>query len=268
MNIYSIVETFRPHGILLTAVSSMCICALSGAVYLYFRNPLSIETKFCMIFNYVPKHIKDLEWTFVPQNAGIKQSRLIVSFAGGGVQIGGYSLAEFAKTVSRIKDCDALLLSDPLQLWYLSNYKELHAKLKAVTSTYSEVLFLGNCLGGSGALLYADLATCVLSFGPQTTLTHARGLYWLNSHRLDSYNRAHFEARINSAVSQCPGPCYAYFSPIKDTYMSAYCGSGVRVQVLEECTRDVVPQWLKTRTPGRDDLVPFIEQHFVPKRNK
>ena len=253
--------SYECFGIL--AICTVCVGILVGSVYMYIQNPLSIQTKFCMLFNYIPQHIKVLEWTFVPQEVGVRQRRLVVSFAGGGVRIGGYTLAEFAKTISKMKDCDALLLTDPLQLWYLSNYNELHTKLQNFTSLYKEVLFLGNCMGGSGALLYADLATCVISFAPQTTLTHAKGMYWLNSYRLDSYRRVHFESLIHSAVSKCKGKCYVYFSPRKDTYMVSYIHiEGVSVQVLSECTHEVVPQWLKIRNPLGDDLVLFIEQHF------
>jgi len=131
---------FRAFIASLTAVVATCS-------YLYVRNPLSIQTKLCMIFGYVPPHLKALEWQYFPKVSGKLQERLIVAFAGGGVRVGAYTLAEFAKTTSHIRNCDALLLSDPLQLWYLSNYEVLHETLKNLTCQYKQVMFLGNCLG-------------------------------------------------------------------------------------------------------------------------
>ena len=40
-------------------------------------------------------------------------------------------------------------------------------KIQAVASSYDKVLMLGDSMGGTGALLFADLATSVQVFTPQ-----------------------------------------------------------------------------------------------------
>ena len=49
-------------------------------------------------------------------------------------------------------------------------YHEWHARLASVTQRYSKILFLGDSMGASGALLFSDLATAVLAFSPQVQL--------------------------------------------------------------------------------------------------
>ena len=291
------------HSHLLTTFEHTITLLLLASIWsvglFYIRNPLSVETKLCIVTGYIPAHIRKMEWTFIPQKLGTQQRRLIVAFAGGGVRIGGYSLTEFANTSSKVSDCDVLLLTDPLQLWYLSNYSDLHKRLQEFVKDYETVMFLGNCLGGSGALLFADLATVVLTFGPQTSLVHAKGLYWLNGWRLPSQHRLNFTEIIDK-VDLCRGKCFAYFSPIKgkdnklefwvaiifdhifilkhlDSYMATYASPKICTSIIEECTSETVPQWLKQRSrrlvgdddsspnsnTKSDDLVVFIEQHFA-----
>ena len=49
-------------------------------------------------------------------------------------------------------------------------YHEWHARLASVTQRYSKVVFLGDSMGASGALLFSDLATAVQAFSPQVSL--------------------------------------------------------------------------------------------------
>ena len=68
--------------------AALSVVLLSVMLYLYIRNPLSMQTKFFMLLGYVPKYLKELEWQFIPLETGRRQKRIIVAFAGGGVRIG------------------------------------------------------------------------------------------------------------------------------------------------------------------------------------
>lgn len=45
--------------------------------------------------------------------------------------------------------------------------EEWRSKIQAVTQRYDKVLMLGDSMGGTGALLFSDLATAVETFTPQ-----------------------------------------------------------------------------------------------------
>jgi hypothetical protein len=92
--------------------------------------------------------------------------------------VGGYTWGKFASTCSRVPNCDAFLLSDILQLWYLADCDRLHARLRSFLLGYDEVLIL--CSGiffalvelATSALVYADLTTSVLTFGVPSVRKH------------------------------------------------------------------------------------------------
>ena len=61
-------------------------------------------------------------------------------------------------------------------------YHEWHARLASVTQRYSRILFLGDSMGASGALLFSDLATAILASGTASLM----GLHWLAGQRMKS----------------------------------------------------------------------------------
>mmetsp|Transcript_39748 Transcript_39748/g.93341 ORF Transcript_39748/g.93341 Transcript_39748/m.93341 type:complete len:110 (-) Transcript_39748:383-712(-) len=70
------------------------------------------------------------------------------------------------------RQADNLFMVDPTGMsFYTSGEQELRAVLKAVVASYEVVVFLGNCMGATGALLCADLLshkkTTVLAFNPE-----------------------------------------------------------------------------------------------------
>jgi hypothetical protein len=108
---------------------------------------------------------------------------------------------------------------------------EWRARLSQLFALYGgRVLLLGNCMGGTAALLFRDLCPAVrghavelslpiprrcwlllaqgvaVAFAPQTSFVRARGLYWLMSLRLPSTQRSSLEKRIhscNTKVASC-----------------------------------------------------------------
>ncbi|EFJ52246.1 hypothetical protein VOLCADRAFT_116284, partial [Volvox carteri f. nagariensis] len=87
---------------------------------------------------------------------------------------------------------DVLYVADPSRDWYGggddSVYGYYRTRLLSYTRHYRRVLLLGDSMGASAALLFADLATAVLAFCPQVDLTAAsirpgRQTEWLTRFR-------------------------------------------------------------------------------------
>lgn len=160
---------------------------------------------------------------------------LVVGCAGGAVLLGGIPLGEFGRTIAA-SGHSALLISDPFQAWYLQDvetcsWKGLQEWRKRITSViecasakrqqYKNVVLIGNCMGGTAAMLLADLPNVkrVVAFAPQTTLNKSKSWYWLNSLRVPRALRDSFEAMLEQNVSQCPHVA-VYFSTKKDFDMA------------------------------------------------
>ncbi len=179
---------------------------------------------------------------------------LVVAFAGGANQIGAIPRLEFAATLAAMH-VDHVLVSDWKQTWYLHTEASLRAQLEPVTHQYAHVVFVGNCLGATGALLMADLAHVVIAFGPLTSLRHARGWYAINSTwRVEESVRREFDARLSKAVAACKGCVHVYFSPEKDAYFASHTPANATVVVSN------VGNPRRLRDKGL--LVPFLRAHI------
>jgi hypothetical protein len=190
---------------------------------------------------------------------------LVVAFAGGGVMIGGISLLEFGKTVTSL-NVDYILVADPFQAWYLQDeklgwegQKEWKEKFSKIFCHYKTILLIGNCLGGSGALLFAEMATRVIAFSPLTTLDHSRKWYWLNSRRIPALLRQQYPQLLQTSISKCP-QVFIYFSKEKDTYMAAYLPQAINVhcQIVASEVGSSIPTWLKQN----QKLIDFLKVHL------
>lgn len=105
------------------------------------------------------------------------RSNLLVSF--GGIKQGiGVPMFEFFNSLKDL-DCDKIYLRDFEQAWYfkgvdqeISNFHELIEYLKYIINknNYRNVCFLGNSMGGFGALLFGSLLNVnkIIAFSPQT----------------------------------------------------------------------------------------------------
>merc|ERR1711988_1805180 len=129
---------------------------------------------------------------------------------------------------------------------------------KDIFSKYKAIVMIGNCLGGTAALLFADLADRVIVFGPQTSLLKARGMYYLNSLRIPSSLVQSFEGNIEERAKAC-GSVFVYFSPVKDTYMADFIevSRSLHVEIIKECDRASVAQWMKRE----GTLASFLQKH-------
>lgn len=119
---------------------------------------------------------------------------LIVAFGSApGVPNWGGLLGRLRKAMpSGCQDkFDILFVVDPLRSWYSGNQSEdsHYAKqLKKVTSQYQRTILLGDSMGASACLLYAQVATSVLAFCPQVDLVYSsirpgESLEWFSNMR-------------------------------------------------------------------------------------
>lgn len=117
------------------------------------------------------------------------QSTLFISFSGGAIRIGGYSRFELRRTLQSVNikhAFDMLFLLDPTGFsWYtydrngeFNGWQQLGHNLQNIAKHYKNVILLGNCMGGTAALIYTKYileignCNCVsLIFNPQTDPT-------------------------------------------------------------------------------------------------
>mmetsp|Transcript_38 Transcript_38/g.85 ORF Transcript_38/g.85 Transcript_38/m.85 type:complete len:279 (-) Transcript_38:206-1042(-) len=213
-----------------------------GLAGLYYRNPLSFRTKFHMLLSpEIPEDLRAMEWMEYIRYPRSKV--LVVAFAGGGVMIGGIPLPEWAKTCSRIEGIDYLTVVDVHQKWYLQQHNKWRERFRSLFAKYEKVLLLGNCMGATGAMLFADMADSVVAFAPQTCLKNAKGVYWLNSLRLSNEMREGFNRLLRRRASECKRVSVIY-SPLKDSYFAKYLPEHW-VTMEKDCDELNVPVWLK-----------------------
>ena len=117
-----------------------------------------------------------LKVTVVPGLTG----RATVSFTGIGLQMHGQPVEEFARTLAEIDDGGTrLFVIDKERTWYERTwYERTHEEVVRVLSPrlpdHDDVCFIGNSMGGFGALLFAGLLPRVratIAFVPQFSVT-------------------------------------------------------------------------------------------------
>lgn len=144
-------------------------------------------------------------------NVSTSHSRsLLVAFAGGALQIGGQTRREFVNSTADL-DCDRLFVTDPSNAWYCD--AGFSTRLEEIVRTYGRVVFLGNCLGATGALRFAHLANHVLCINPDIdVVNHSDWRIRFAASRIDdsAHDRSQFVPRLVRAVSQCRGIIRVY----------------------------------------------------------
>lgn len=171
------------------------LASLLGAlVFGWFLSPRGVKAKLSYILGLKLPDVSN-RVVFVPRRMDRKTDVLIVSFAGGellcclflcegALQIGGHSQPEFQKTLSEL-EADQLFLLDPSGMsWYLADSRGGHNGLPEIESVlkvqvmliaynlkehlqgYKAAVFIGNCMGASGALMFSHLARKVVCFNP------------------------------------------------------------------------------------------------------
>lgn len=110
-----------------------------------------------------------------------RSKHLIIAFSslGNGIvrhEFGG-SLAKMNNDVNG--GCfDVLFVADPAQSWYqkddrggLNGFAQYSHRIKVASKSYKHISLIGDSMGGSGAMLFAHLATnTVVAFSPQVDL--------------------------------------------------------------------------------------------------
>ena len=110
-----------------------------------------------------------------------RSKHLIIAFSslGNGIvrhEFGG----SCAKLNNDVNDggFDVLFVADPTQSWYqkddrggLNGFAQYSHRIKVASKSYKHISLIGDSMGGSGALLFAHLATnAVVAFSPQVDL--------------------------------------------------------------------------------------------------
>jgi len=222
-----------------------------------------------MKFEYLEKS----RWAFVKSTTNEKSKYLVIAFAGGALRLAMIPQPEFVKSLTDF-DCDKLFLTDPLQSWYLNDpdngwkgYEYHEQKIKEITSKYDKVLFIGNCMGGTGALLFSHLATRVLIFNPHVDLQNLKG--WtlrLGVKRIPGEVLQKYQLQLKENVNKCPK-------------IAAHIGEGLEkkdMEFLANLCKDkgnleiVRHRWEnnanQNNLPGqlkkKDELIPTLKQTF------
>jgi len=112
-----------------------------------------------------------LKVTAVPGSTG----RATVSFTGIGLQMHGQPVEEFARTLAEIDDGGTrLFVIDKERTWYERTHEQVVRVLAPRLADHDDVCFIGNSMGGFGALLFAGLLPRVratIAFVPQFSVT-------------------------------------------------------------------------------------------------
>jgi len=151
----------------------LALLLLLGYLWLNADSYIGYLAKLSYVLGIRIKFLEQRRWKFVPFNLYEKSRVLIVSFAGGALKIGGVPQAEFSKTLASF-ECDQLFLVDPTGMsWFLQGpnfnwegIKYYESILSKFCESYSKVLFIGNCMGATGAFMMGHLADRVILFRP------------------------------------------------------------------------------------------------------
>lgn len=98
---------------------------------------------------------------------------------------------------------DALFIVDPFRSWYGGGdrrYEDYREPLKEATSKYEHVILLGDSMGATAALMYAELADYVHAFCPQINLSTS-SIRPAEEHEWEDTLRE----RVLKGVSACKG---------------------------------------------------------------
>jgi hypothetical protein len=104
---------------------------------------------------------------------------------------------------------DALFVVDPARQWYCGGdtkgFEDYRSRLASVCGKYDEVIMLGDSMGATAALMFADLATAVHAFCPQADLSSssirpARGRAWFDA----------MKRRVGEGVEGCKGSTWVH----------------------------------------------------------
>jgi hypothetical protein len=146
-----------------------------------------------------------------PSTSTNKRRPLLVAFAGGALQLGGQTRPEFVNSTADL-DCDRLFVTDPSNAWYTD--EQFAIRFEAVLAPYGgAVVFVGNCLGATGALRFAHLAKHVLCINPDIdVVNHSDWRIRFAASRIDDSLQARslFVERLVQSVGKCRGTVRIY----------------------------------------------------------
>ncbi|CAK9118529.1 unnamed protein product [Durusdinium trenchii] len=154
----------------------------------------------------------DLHWDLLlgGKRKETLQELLVVTFSAQGAPV-AQGQAEVRALRDSLLPVDALYICDPANAWFLQdpsgNWKGLQyfeEKISDITSRYRKVFAWGGSMGGSAALLFANLFDRVHAFSPQVDLAYT----WPSFATQDV--REQFRSRVQDAVSSCRGPVHLH----------------------------------------------------------
>jgi len=244
------------RNILLVATAYVGFLSVLAARHLGWRS------KIFLLLGIRSKALANSRVLFVPAQEGKRSKVLIVSFAGGALQYGGFTQMEFRNTLSSL-NCDALYLMDPGQSFYLMNpddtwtgFDHHEQLLRQHTSQYEGSLFIGASMGASAALLFGHLATRAVVFSPFVDLDkEVRWDYWLSKFRLPRHLRAMMAKRILSNVSSRP-ELQTHVGRSYGDIDQALLLPAKSVVIHEGCNSHGVAKFLR----NRGELLPLLQQ--------
>jgi len=229
-------------------------------------------SKFAVITGMKFEYLEKQRWIFVGSSKQDSKSTkdLVVAFAGGALRMAMMPQPEFVRTLSGF-DCDKLFITDPLQSWYLNDpenqwkgYEYHEQKLRDLTRKYDRVMFIGNCMGGTGALLFSHLASHVVVFNPQNDLGKMKSfLVNMTVKRIPQSTFQLFQQRLSENVSKCKKITNHVGSSKLDLEqlesLEKMCAHSSNLCVVKhEWGNDNLPGSLKKH----DELVPIIQKSF------
>ncbi|CAF1051421.1 unnamed protein product [Rotaria sordida] len=118
-----------------------------------------------------PHHATIIE----PRNDCVHRSEtLFISFAGGALLFGGFTLTEWKSTFTKFNlQADTLFLTDPAQSFYLQDstcswqgLKYYRSLIQEYSKLYKHVILIGTSMGASMVCMCSDLATLSIAFNP------------------------------------------------------------------------------------------------------
>eukprot|EP01095_Lingulamoeba_sp_RSL-Kostka_P015852 TRINITY_DN745_c1_g1_i1.p1 TRINITY_DN745_c1_g1~~TRINITY_DN745_c1_g1_i1.p1 ORF type:complete len:276 (+),score=59.22 TRINITY_DN745_c1_g1_i1:33-860(+) len=272
----SVLFTF--FSILFGVISLLVVLFLVLSLYCYFRFetlPLGIQSKLGVIFHFKVEKIEKMRWKFYPYKNNEKQDTIVISFSGGAIQLASIPRAEFVKTLKDLP-CDQLFLADPDQSWYYNDpernwdgINHLQERLGNLLKDYSNIMVVGNCLGGTGALLFSNLATQAVVFNPFINFINDKRLkVRYGSSRLPKDIKKKHTNLLNDTISQCRGDVYVHVSELNedDLDQSKYLDTSL------ENLHIIYHPWSQKNLPGhlkkRDELIPLIYEAYDKMINR
>lgn len=287
--------------LLIVGVIRMCLFGCFSYCF-YVRKHDGWTAKISTFLKFQIPAIEKMRWTFIPVDESKRTRTLICSFGGGAMRVALQTPLEFKNTLAAANiQCDQLYVMDPNMSWYMSDpfhnwngFQYHQNKLEEITREYEKVMFIGNCLGASGALLFSHLADRVLAFSPHidfTIITSSLNPYKIGSLlNIKRTIRSDFKNIIEKSCSNCPrkqrnprvqigdkkiqdseigeNGIYIYTNMRPMDQQQSYLLNNlprVHVHTYKECTVEVmnelgsVPRWLKKK----GELASLIANHYT-----